>query len=428
MQRSRYNPKRGEILAQKLLIKRTTKNSPSIEKHVSSDNSVADLRAATENMVPSLQIYLRVGTERIRTRVNFSSGLDEREFYEAELSIDDVGHLYEVINNQMQSLRQDGDSENLRISLAREGWHLYKKLISDEDRLSIASIHKEYLTEQSVLGADKIFRPVSVLVKSNGVTVPWEFLYIEDPWDGTGYSCDERYFMGYWAQVQQDITTARRNIPRLQVFGQDGLKIFFDHNLDIARDQEVPGLEALFAAKGLSAHVAEPLRKGESADAFLTEIQSRTGSIVHLACHSENQGGGNDGTFIRVNDNYLVEGHELRTSSIKIGGEPFLFINSCEMAVISPRQFSSFLNYFFDRGFCAVLATEIEITDQAAWDFSQRVYSDFLGGTESSLCFSVFSARRRFLADYDSLIGFTYSYYGLADVICDQTGKGKDSD
>lgn len=103
---------------------------------------------------------------------------------------------------------------------------------------------------------------------------------------------------------------------------------------------------------------------------------------------------------------------------------PILFLNSCELAMIKPESYCQFLNYFFERGFSAIVATEIEIDDRAAWDFAKRVYSGFLSSTDTTFDLAIFNARRGFLIDFDSLIGFTYSYYGLGNLAISSTNGG----
>ena len=62
------------------------------------------------------------------------------------------------------------------------------------------------------------------------------------------------------------------------------------------------------------------------------------------------------------------------------------------------------------------MATEIEISDDVAWDFARLAYSEFLYNGGSTFDVAIFNARRSFLSNYKSLIGFTYSYYGLGNL------------
>ena len=388
-------------------------------------NNTADLSAAASGRVQSLHIFLRNSDGAVKIRTNYNSGLNDRDYEPTGLTNADVTKLYGELNCHFQSLKINGDSENLRKLIAQESWYLYDKLVPDDDKLRIAELHSQYLVEEAALGKDAVLRPFSILVKAHGVTIPWELLYIENPWDDDKNEpiYDERYFLGYWALIQQDITSDKDTSLKLREFGEHGIKIFFDHNLEVARDVESPGIKAMFEKSGFKSDIAQKLVSDDQTDAFIRELMRAPGCIVHMACHSSNLSDEKSQQYICINENYILKEAEIRLNQTRITGKPLLFLNSCEMALVRPDSYCQFLNYFFERGFSAIIATEIEITDEAAWEFAKLVYTEFLQEQSATFDVAIFNARRAILNKNKSLIGFTYSYYGLGNLLRPKIAK-----
>lgn len=412
-------------MAQEVLRKKPTKG-PHRTISTARKHNEADISAAINGHVGGVHVYLRSTDSNVKIKINYNTGgLEDTEYESRGITVADVERLYSQLNHHFQNLKQYGDSENLRKTIAQESWYLYDKLIPDEDKIKILELHSQYLTEQSTLEEGAILRPQKILVKANGVTIPWELLYIENPWDhekGEAFY-DERYFLGYWAFIQQDITPHSRNYPDVREFTDSGAKVFFDNNLEVARDQEAPGIVTMFNAVGLNSHFADKLETSANNAAFFDELTRRSGCIVHMACHSSNPSNSGSEGFIRINENYILDESSVRLNQFTVAGKPILFLNSCDLALVHPGRYCQFLNYFFERGFGAIIATEIEITDNAAWDFAKLVYSGFLHKEGSAFDVAIFNARRAFLSEYESLIGFTYSYYGLGNRLRPIAGK-----
>ncbi len=391
-----------------------------VDSKTATKDNVANLSSAINGHVQGVHIYLRSSDGDVKVRINYNTGLDDAEYQKRDLTLKDAADLYRKLNGFFQQLNQDGDSENLRKLIAQDGWFLYNLLIPDDDKLKIDELHSQYLAEESSLDGAATPHPYKFLIKSNGVTVPWELLYTQNPYDEESDEVyyDEKYFLGYWALIQQDPTPHSRNDPSVFPLDKHGIKIFFDHNLQIAKDVECPGIKTMFKGAGFNSHKAKKLTKDDRSDAFLIELTRKPGCIVHLACHSsqKQKGDGACDQYIRINENYILEEDEIRRSPRRVKGEPLLFLNSCEMALVQPDRYCTFLNYLFSKGFSAIIATEIEITDQAAWDFAKLVYSHFLEEEDTLFDIAIFKARRAFLDQFGSLIGFTYSYYGLGNI------------
>ena len=161
-------------MPQEILRKR-----PLTEQRVSvktpSSANLADLKAVTGDRIRGLHVFLRPTSPYVKIRLNFNTGLDDSDFSECDLSMKDIVKIYSTLNELFQSLRQDGDLENLRKRIAEESWYLYRKLVPEDDRRRISELHAQYLAEESVLEDGSFLRPYNILVKASGVDLPRDF-------------------------------------------------------------------------------------------------------------------------------------------------------------------------------------------------------------------------------------------------------------
>lgn len=380
------------------------------------DLSVAHDPARSANQLPQVSISLREHGGTLSSRVTLPGRLTEEDFNLLSLKVRDLEEHYNDIHSVVGSLEAQKHSENITIRLAELGWILYKALFSDSERSYFSGFRDKYLAESAASKRRLLISPLQILVKSRGLHVPWEFLYTESPYgeDDQIQSIDERFFLGYWAFIRQDVTANRETWTRESKLEKKAIRIFFDDTLTIATRDEAPSIQKLFALQGYDASIALPLDKQMEGKACIADINANPTSLVHFACHSEAPKGA--APFIQISRNYHFSSDELKFGERTLSIQPIAFVNSCKMALLEMQQYSTFVGYFFQRGFSALLATEIRISDPAAWDFAERVYQSFFQPEHGSLVRAVFAARRQMLETSGSLVGFTYRYYGLVDV------------
>jgi hypothetical protein len=104
---------------------------------------------------------------------------------------------------------------------------------------------------------------------------------------------------------------------------------------------------------------------------------------------------------------------ELYDSIDRLPSGPFVMLNMCESAQVTPSLSDSFIHFFLDRGARAVMGTECPMTVEFAHPFAERFLEDVLGGTPVGS--ALLNARRHFLEKKNPL-GLAYTLFGRATV------------
>jgi hypothetical protein len=92
---------------------------------------------------------------------------------------------------------------------------------------------------------------------------------------------------------------------------------------------------------------------------------------------------------------------------------PFVILNMCESAQITPSLSDSFIHFFLDRGATSVLGTECPMTVEFAHPFAEKFLKAMLSGVPVGI--ALLNARRHFLKLKNPL-GLAYSLFGSATV------------
>jgi hypothetical protein len=91
--------------------------------------------------------------------------------------------------------------------------------------------------------------------------------------------------------------------------------------------------------------------------------------------------------------------------------KPFVFLNMCESAQVTPSLRDSFIHFFLDRGAQCVIGTECPMTVEFAHPFAKQLLTGMLEGRPVGKV--LIAARRRFLEQSNPL-GLAYSLFGSA--------------
>lgn len=89
---------------------------------------------------------------------------------------------------------------------------------------------------------------------------------------------------------------------------------------------------------------------------------------------------------------------------------PFVFLNMCESAQLSPSLSDSFVHFFLDRGAHAVIGTECPMTVSFAHPFASRLLSNLFRGAPVGS--AIVDARRHFMREHANPLGLAYTLYG----------------
>jgi hypothetical protein len=104
---------------------------------------------------------------------------------------------------------------------------------------------------------------------------------------------------------------------------------------------------------------------------------------------------------------------ELYDSVDELPGGPFVMLNMCESAQLTPSLSDSFFHFFLDRGARAVIGTECPMTVEFAHPFAARFLADVFAGRRVGD--ALLAARRHFL-ELNNPLGLAYTLFGQATV------------
>jgi hypothetical protein len=92
---------------------------------------------------------------------------------------------------------------------------------------------------------------------------------------------------------------------------------------------------------------------------------------------------------------------------------PFVILNMCESAQVTPSLSDSFVHFFLDRGASGVIGTECPMTVEFAHPFAEKFLRDMLAGERVGI--ALLNARRHFL-ELKNPLGLAYTLFGSATV------------
>jgi hypothetical protein len=97
----------------------------------------------------------------------------------------------------------------------------------------------------------------------------------------------------------------------------------------------------------------------------------------------------------------------------ELPGGPFVMLNMCESAQLTPSLSDSFFHFFLDRGARAVIGTECPMTVEFAHPFAARFLGEVFAGRRVGD--ALLEARRHFL-ELNNPLGLAYTLFGQATV------------
>jgi hypothetical protein len=341
----------------------------------------------------------------------------------------------------LKNVFADKPSALMILDLAETGFELFQEIFSKDQALAVNKLQEE-AAAQDLSAGDTVGGDVQnikrIFVSSENLNIPWELLYSERPPQDT--EKDERpveintnLFLGYHFFIQEDFNDRAKLEQEVKPFDKDrGVTIFTDKKLPYTLQAEAPAVQSAMQSIGASAQVFPPLDPFKPLTKLDGEVSDRNGrkmgqalrsvnsDILHFACHSEQESSKTGLVTLRVDDNYHITEIEIKRSFPKSAQGAFIFLNSCELAIRSPEKYCNFLAYLAEKEFSGVIATEIKVKDQCAFEFAEAVYREFVSSSVGSLHKALFRARRKLLHQKSLYVGFTYSFYGTNDLIIEE--------
>jgi hypothetical protein len=316
---------------------------------------------------------------------------------------DDLYQLNEDLRIAFRKIVDSTESRNEQLQeLAKEGRNAFLKIFDKKAR--------EWLRELLSFSSKAIIE-----ITTDEFFLPWELLYIED----IKKPLSIENFLGAKHIISRLIYIDPKETPFInpyinQVMPRVGLITNeTDPDLEYIRSREIPFFERLrheekITLLKLSILNPEDHQAGMRVfEVFLSDPLE----IAHFACHAIGDKR-HDLSHMVLSNNFAINLSDLRAlEELRMPENPIVVLNACGTGNINSKHASFFAKEFLNFGARGVIATDCEVPDLLAAEFSERFYSEFLNGTPIGE--ALFKTRRSFLERKNDLTVLIYSMYAV---------------
>jgi hypothetical protein len=301
-------------------------------------------------------------------------------------------------------------------TLHQLGRDLYEQLFyrhREDDVKAIGNLLREASRQGQLtiyIVADKFFFPWALLCDSESE--------IPDPERIWGF----RHILEYTPEFRSKNNQLIRIVPTINVEQTARIACVFGEGLDSeypADTGPVARQRALLNANtALSAHHYTHCRD------LLTLLQdSQVAPLLYIYCHAQatipSEGASIDDSFLELTDGQITLGELERIcpSDKPIWQTaPFVFINACGSARLSPYLYGGLVPYLIDYGARGVLGTEIDTPAIFAAEFAVAFWKGFVieGKPIGELLLEL---RRQYLFERNNVLGLVYALYSSCDLV-----------
>ncbi|MEN9937009.1 MAG: hypothetical protein RLZZ387_3588 [Chloroflexota bacterium] len=156
--------------------------------------------------------------------------------------------------------------------------------------------------------------------------------------------------------------------------------------------------------------------------------------FIYFYCHAESmlpgeQGktgarAGVDASYITVTNGGKITLEELKdeahTGRPRLKSAPFVFLNACQGAELSPEQYAGLLPYFIARGARGAIGTEVNTPVNFGAEFARKFIEELAKG-ERSVGEILLELRKWYLNEQRNVCGLVYALHSSGDLIVERS-------
>jgi len=334
-----------------------------------------------------------------------SSGFQYEMMLKAETArqkskIDLLPKDLEELNNRIRDVFRSvafGNSQNREAikNLAAIGYNAFLQIFDKNMRRLFQQLLSYYKSPIIEITTDTFF-------------LPWELLYLsstEEPVSlenflGSRYIISRLVDLGNAPFIAPFIYQA---IPRVGLLA--------NNDLPYVSSREMPFFENLDRSKKITLlrlGVLDPNKKQKSMREFEIFLSNNL-DIAHFACHAYSNKDHSLSSMV-LSEEFEVSHSDLKELiDLQLPENPIVVLNACGTGNINSEHASFFAKDFLQLGARGVIATDCEIPDHFAAEFSARFYPEFINGTPIGK--ALLETRRYFLEKHHNLTALIYSMY-----------------
>lgn len=312
-----------------------------------------------------------------------------------------------------------GESDLALLRLATAGYSLYRLLFFHPESDGQCHDMGHWLRKQAL-------DPKAVLkiqIVGTNFAVPWALLYLAEDWDETklNWEC----FLGMHHIVEQiplqnEMYTADCAIEETS----SGLAVSLNLNLSIDQQMgmNVVDRQSQYWQQVSMVKPSVRVTTRSSSGQVLTALGPPTADdqILYFYCHATavglGQPGGPSASSLTFTGNQSLTLQQLgfkASTDYKLAGNPFVFLNACESAELSPIFYNGFVPYFMSKGARGVLGTECKMPALFAVEWADKFFDELLAGKAVGQI--VLDLRRHFYEKHGNPLGLLYGLHCNAD-------------
>ncbi|MEP6690471.1 MAG: CHAT domain-containing protein [Gemmatimonadaceae bacterium] len=265
--------------------------------------------------------------------------------------------------------------------------------------------------------ASETGEPMSIQIMSKQAPIPWALLYTGDASDDA--TLDWKSFLGFRHIIEQ--------LPLVDQLGRGGasiaskpeLAVSINLNRQVDKETHAKYVEQQekFWAAATTDHTRLRVTPRTESKPFLKALADGTTAdqVLYFYGHAETKPpsakGGASSSSLTLTDGKvtLASLYANASTSIKLLGNPLVFINACESAEMSPLFYDGFVPYFMAKGARGVIGTECRTPARFAAEWAKRFFERFLNGEPIGALF--LGLRTEFLEQHGNPLGLLYAVH-----------------
>lgn len=353
----------------------------------------------------SFTFDLCVGSRR--TRMEISLREDDLAEIVAGLrsSLDDMRRYFSVQSDTQEDRFETDEHRRLLDKVARRGNDAYKRIFADE-------ISRARLTEALTQNTSG-----NLEIATEGFLLPWELLYPD-------YQIGVVTWDSFWG-FRYNISRVLTDVPRQGWLSSEDhepprVMLLPYPKLNGVRDQEIPFFRGLRSAGKIClrdwleecsqmAGGSEQLNEPYELRKKLFEFCGQGSDVVQLSCHvAINEAYSRHSCFV-LGPDLKVRLEDMNVDHLELADDPVVFLNACGTGVRDSRKTSDFVREFLKSGSRGVIATESDVPDYFAAEFTQQFYRHLLHGRTYGE--ALLATRHWCLHECNNPLGLLYASY-----------------
>jgi len=298
------------------------------------------------------------------------------------------------------------DQEQLELDLrdlAEAGNFVFNEIFKDKARKTILNLFSY---------AKKLNQNLTIEIESEKFFIPWELLYSD--------SVKNPSYKNFWGMkyiisrvIIQDDRPGDIEPTTIYVDSKPKVGLFALQNksLPSIANKEIPFFKGLKKSGRISLRQLpglDPNNKDSELCRF-KDFLNRPLDVAHFACHAQYVEDPSWDSFIELSKGIQISLLDLAAEpKIAIRDFPLVVLNACKTANMNSVNIHYFAGDFIRYGALGVIATEAEVPDDLAADFTKHLYDHLLN--EKFLGESVLLARQELLKRGNP-VGLLYALY-----------------